>query len=229
MTAIAELRHVHKAFSLHSGDRLDVLHDINLTINAGERVAIVGRSGSGKSTLLNILGLLDPPTHGDYLCDGEDVAELGDIRASALRGSFVGFVFQQFHLIDGRTALQNVAEPLLFADAPSRMERTARARELLARVGLHDRMHALPHLLSGGERQRVAIARALVRHPRLILADEPTGSLDVRTGELVLQTLVEVSEAQQVALVLVTHDAAVAARAERVFLLEDGVLKEQSA
>lgn len=228
MTSMLELHNVEKSFVLPTTERIDVLRDVNLSVEPGDCVAIVGRSGSGKSTLLNILGLLDQPSAGRYICGGEDVSTLGDVDSSRLRGSFVGFIFQQFHLLDRRTALENVAEPLLFADSHSRKGRVARAAELLGRVGLIDRASSMPHLMSGGEKQRVAIARALIRTPRVVLADEPTGSLDIGTGAVVLDLLFEMSRAEQTALVLVTHDEALAARADRVYVLDAGKLTERN-
>lgn len=228
MTPLLQLCDVEKAFTLPTTERIDVLRGVCLGVHAGERVAIVGRSGSGKSTLLNILGLLDQPSSGRYLCDGRDVSSLDDVASSRLRGSFVGFIFQQFHLLDRRTALENVAEPALFAGGNARKARLARASHLLDQVGLSHRANSMPHLMSGGEKQRVAIARALARNPRLILADEPTGSLDVGTGRMVLDLLFDMSRSEQTALVLVTHDEALAARSDRVYVLEAGRLTEQA-
>lgn len=172
--------------------------------------------------------MLDQPTTGTFHCDGKDVARLGDRQLSRLRGEFFGFIFQQFHLLDRRTALQNVAEPLLLAPARELASRETRAATLLEQVGLGERMRSMPHLLSGGEQQRVAIARALVRHPRVILADEPTGSLDQETGERVLEILLDLVRAENVALILVTHEPAVAARADRVLHLIGGKLEAVS-
>lgn len=224
MTAIMELAGITKSFILPTGDRLDVLRGLDLTIEPGEVTAIVGRSGSGKTTLLNVLGLLDPPTSGTFTCNGMDVAKMSDGKRSRLRGEFLGFIFQQFHLLDRRTALENVAEPLLFGTRRDIMRRTERAWELLGQVGLTERAHSMPHLLSGGEQQRVAIARALARKPRVVLADEPTGSLDEATGEKILELLLNLVRAEGVALIMVTHDRAVASRADRVLTLSGGKL-----
>lgn len=221
---LMELAGVTKSFTLPTGTRLDILRGIDLTIDAGEVTAIVGRSGSGKSTLLNVLGMLDTPTSGTYICDGADVARMRDSRRSRFRGEFLGFIFQQFHLLDRRTALENVAEPLLFASRGELAGRFDRATELLQKVGLGDRAHSMPHLLSGGEQQRVAIARALVRNPRVVLADEPTGSLDETTGERVLDLLFDMVRAEGAALIMVTHDTAIAKRANRILALSEGVL-----
>lgn len=224
MSALLELTDIGKSFTLPSGKRLDVLKHLDLSINEGDVTAIVGRSGTGKSTLLNILGLLEPPTSGTYLCDGLDAARMRDAGRSRLRGEFLGFIFQQFHLMDRRTALENVAEPFLLGPTNQLASRFDRAAELLDQVGLTDRTHSMPHLLSGGEQQRVAIARALVRNPRVVLADEPTGSLDEATGERVLKLLLDIVRREGVSLILVTHDPAVAARADRTLTLADGRL-----
>lgn len=224
--ALLEFDGVGKTFTLPDGQRLNILTGLDLTLHPGEVTAIVGRSGSGKSTLLNILGLLEAPTSGTFRCEGTDVSGLGDARRARLRGSFLGFIFQQFHLMDRRTALENVAEPLLYGPARELGGRLGRAAVLLDAVGLRERAHSMPHLLSGGEQQRVAIARALVRKPRVVLADEPTGALDAQTGEIVLDVLFNLVRAEGVTLVLVTHDEAVAARADRVLSLHDGRLHE---
>ncbi|MER3438619.1 MAG: ABC transporter ATP-binding protein [Chloroflexota bacterium] len=229
MKPVIELRDIHKEFSLPSGGTLEVLGSINLSVMPGEVIAIMGRSGSGKSTLLHILGLLERPTAGAYVLDGRDTTRLTDAEAAALRGATIGFIFQQFHLLERRTALENVAEPLLYASGRAYLQRKTRAAELLARVGLADRTQAMPSSLSGGEQQRVAIARALIRQPRLILADEPTGALDARTGEMVLAMLFDLVRSSGVTLVLVTHDPAIAERADRVLTLAHGSLEEARA
>lgn len=229
MSALLELNGIGKTFVLPSGERLEILSGLDLTIGAGEVVAVAGRSGSGKSTLLNILGLLEPPTSGTFRCDGTDVSNLRDGKRAALRGAFIGFIFQQFHLMDRRTALENVAEPMLFGTASDIARRGQRAAELLEQVGLSDRAGSMPHLLSGGEQQRVAIARALARKPRVVLADEPTGALDAATGERVLTMLLDLVRAEGVTLILVTHDAAVASKADRIYRLIDGKLEEAAS
>lgn len=225
MSALIEMEGVSRTYTMPSGEQLEILRGVDFTISPGEVTAVVGRSGSGKSTLLNLLGLLDQPTAGTFQCDGKDVAKLGDRQRSKLRGEFFGFIFQQFHLLDRRTALQNVAEPLLLAPHRELANRERRAAELLEQVGLGERMRSMPHLLSGGEQQRVAIARSLVRHPHLVLADEPTGSLDHETGERVLDILLDLVRAENVALILVTHEPAVAARADQVLHLTGGKLE----
>jgi len=226
MSALLTMTNVAKSFRLPTGDRLDILRELNLSIAAREFVAIVGRSGSGKSTMLNLFGLLDTPSRGAYTCDGIDVTTMGDARRSRLRGEFFGFVFQQFYLLDRRTALENVAEPMLLGSRRDVAGRFERARQMLERVGLADRAQSMPHLLSGGEQQRVAIARALVRQPRVILADEPTGSLDEVTSGLVLDLLISTARHEGATLVLVTHDMEVAHRAGRILTLAGGTLHE---
>jgi putative ABC transport system ATP-binding protein len=205
-----------------SGDhRLAVLRDVSFTIPDGAFVAVVGPSGSGKTTLLGLLAGLDVPTHGTVLLDGEDLTRLSEDRRAQLRGAKVGFVFQSFQLIPTLTALENVQVPLeLRGDAGA----PARARELLARVGLGDRVHHFPNQLSGGEQQRVAIARAFSNAPRLLFADEPTGNLDSETGAHIVELLETLNRESHTTIVLVTHDLALARRAQRIIRLADGVV-----
>jgi putative ABC transport system ATP-binding protein len=212
--------------SVHIPDRgpLHILQGIDLSIGTGEHVSIVGRSGSGKSTLLNILGLLDVPSTGEMFFEGRAVSSMGEKQRAMARGARVGFIFQQFNLLPGRTALENVMTPLLYARGREFWRRERLAAEMLERVGLGERLGEKPHKLSGGEQQRIAIARALVRSPRLILADEPTGALDIETGQSVMAMLGEVVQESGAALVTITHDANVAVLAQRHYRLGDGIL-----
>ncbi|MFI6447273.1 ABC transporter ATP-binding protein [Kitasatospora sp. NPDC050543] len=198
------------------------LRPTDLTVQQGEFIAVVGPSGSGKSTLLNLLGLLDRPSGGVYRLGGVDVASLKERERAALRGSRIGFVFQSFHLLPHRSAVENVVLAQLYVTR-DRAERMARAEEVLHRVGLSHRLHALPPTMSGGERQRVAIARALVNRPALLLCDEPTGNLDARTSDLIME-LFEQLHASGQTIVVITHDHAVAERAQRTVTILDGRL-----
>lgn len=197
----------------------------DLRIEPGEYITVVGPSGSGKSTFLNVVGLLDAPTAGTYLLDGIDTGELPDADRTALRGRRIGFVFQSFHLLPHRSAVENVQLAMLYNQAVVRADRLARARAALRRVGLGHRIDALPTRLSGGERQRVATARALVASPSLLLCDEPTGNLDSGTAESILALLDEL-HGDGMTVVVITHDPGVAARARRTLTIRDGELSE---
>ncbi len=217
-------RRLCKTFS--EGERsLEVLKNLDLEIFAAERVAIIGASGSGKTTLLQLLGGLDTPTSGDVLVGGESIANMSDTQRGRLRNRALGFVYQFHHLLPEFTALENVAMPLLVRGDAAREAQT-RAGEVLSQVGLAERLTHKPAQLSGGERQRTAIARALVTRPAAVLADEPTGNLDRRTGERVFEQLLRCNTDFGTSLVVVTHDPDLAARMDRVLELEDGQLKQ---
>jgi putative ABC transport system ATP-binding protein len=218
------LTEISRVYRLGSQD-VHALVGIHETIGAGEHVAIMGPSGSGKSTLLNTIGCLDRPTSGSYLLAGRDVARLSDAELTQIRRHEIGFVFQFFHLVPRLTAAENVALPLVFAGVP-RSERNERVADALERVGLTARGGPRPNELSGGESQRVALARATIMRPKILLADEPTGNLDTKSGRVVLDLLDELND-EGLTLIVVTHDAAVARRADRILVLVDGRIKKR--
>ena len=220
MPALIEARELAKTYRLGQVD-VAALCGVDVDVGAGEFIAITGPSGSGKSTLMHILGCLDTPTSGTYRLDGEDVSGLSGKRLAQVRNRKVGFVFQTFNLMPRLTVEENVALPLKYRGGVPRSERRARALRVLERLGLGPRVGHRPDELSGGERQRVAIARALVGEPAILMADEPTGNLDSRSGAEVLQTFAELHGAGHT-IVLVTHDPNVAARAQRVIQMSDG-------
>jgi putative ABC transport system ATP-binding protein len=224
MNTIIETRDLTKVYG-SNGNAVHALRGIDLTIEQGEFVALIGPSGSGKSTLMAILGCLDLPTAGRYALDGRRVDGLGGADLAAIRNEKIGFVFQQYNLLPKASIVRNIELPMLYAGVP-RKERRQRALELLARVGIADKANALPGELSGGQRQRVSIARALANRPALLLADEPTGALDTKTGEEVLGLFRELHE-QGNTVVLVTHDPGIAARAERRVTLCDGLVLDE--
>lgn len=221
MKTIVECRNIYKNY--YQGKiEVPVLKNINFIMKEGDYTAIIGPSGSGKSTLMNLIGCLDKATSGNLLIDGREVGSLSQNELADLRLEKIGFVFQNFQLLGGQTALENVELPLTYADIP-RKQRTERAREALDRVGLSDRMDFMPNQLSGGQKQRVAIARALVNNPRIILADEPTGALDSRSGAQVMDLFEELNEGG-VTVLMITHDSGIAGRARSRVEIRDGEL-----
>lgn len=219
MAPLIEFRKVYKIYQM--GDtRVHAVDGISMTIDRGEFVAIVGQSGSGKSTCMNIIGCLDVPTSGQYLLAGQDVGRLDDDDLAAIRNRMLGFIFQQYNLLPKMSVLENVGVSLMYAGVP-KAERDARARKTLERVGLADKLKNRPAQLSGGQQQRVSIARALAGSPSVILADEPTGALDSKTGREVLGLLQELHREGNT-IVLITHDNSIARKAERIIRLEDG-------
>lgn len=226
MKKLIDLSGINKSY--RNGDQeLQVLKNINLQVEEGEFLAIMGPSGSGKSTLMNIIGMLDRPTSGTYHLDGKEVARLGEKKSAKVRNQEIGFVFQQFFLLSKLNALQNVELPLIYAGV-SQSKRKALAEQYLEKVELETRMHHLPSELSGGQKQRVAIARALVNHPSIILADEPTGALDTKTGEQIMELLTELNKEGKT-IIMVTHEPEIAAYAKRQIVIRDGVISSDSA
>ncbi|RZN83127.1 MAG: ABC transporter ATP-binding protein [Winogradskyella sp.] len=222
---VIEIRNIIRDFKLGQ-ETVHVLKGIDLDIRRGEYVAIMGPSGSGKSTLMNLLGCLDTPTSGSYLLSGNDVSEMTDDELAEIRNTEIGFVFQTFNLLPRTTALDNVALPMIYAGA-SKKERVNRASEVLTDVGLDDRMDHKPNQLSGGQRQRVAVGRALVNRPSIILADEPTGNLDSKTGEEIMALFDEIHSKGNT-VIMVTHEEDIAAHAKRVIRLRDGIIESDT-
>lgn len=216
-----KVRNLEKRYFIGTPNEFLALDNINLEIEDGQFVALVGASGSGKSTFMNIVGALDTPTSGEYLLDNQPVHKMSQNELSDIRGKKIGFVFQSFNLIARSNALKNVELPMLYTGVSGR-ERSSRAKELLELVGMSDRMHHLPNELSGGQKQRVAIARSLVNDPSIILADEPTGALDSRTGKLVMDIFIKVHREKKKTILLITHSPELAEMTERIITISDG-------
>lgn len=218
-----ELQGIIKRFYIGHPNELEILHGIDLKVNRGEFVSIVGSSGSGKTTMMNIIGILDRPTEGEYMLDGVDVAHAKDRDLSMIRNKKIGFVFQTYNLISRTSALKNVELPMLYAGI-GKKERAERAKELLNMVGMGERMSHTPDELSGGQKQRVAIARAMANEPSIILADEPTGALDSKTGRMIMDIFHRLNEEQGKTIVLITHSQELAEETQRIVTLKDGII-----
>lgn len=216
---------IKKSFNIGKENELEILHGIDFDVNEGEFVSVVGQSGSGKSTLMNIIGLLDRQTSGSYELNKVDISSLKDSELSAYRSKKIGFVFQNFNLIPRSNALKNVELPMTYAGV-SKKERTERAERLLEIVDMKDRMDHLPNQLSGGQKQRVAIARAMANDPDIILADEPTGALDSKTGRTVMDLFHKLNEVEKRTIIVITHNLELAEEATRIYKMTDGNLEE---
>lgn len=223
MTEILKMDKIFKSYYMGE-EELEVLHDVDLTVSSGEFLSILGPSGSGKSTMMNIIGCLDVPTSGSYVLSGNNTLELDEIELARVRNKEIGFVFQNFQLLPRMTALQNVELPLIYSGLPLG-ERKRRAKLILEKVGLGDKLKNLPNQLSGGQQQRVAIARALVTEPTILLADEPTGALDQKTGAQVMELFEELNRDGRT-IIMITHDVHIAQHAKRVVSILDGYLTE---
>lgn len=222
--SIISICDVKKTFRMGS-EEVQILKDVHLDIQRGDFVAIIGPSGSGKSTLMNVIGCIDTPSSGSYMLDGVEVSRLSDNKLAEIRNRKIGFIFQSFHLLPKLTAIENVELPLIYRGLGAK-ERQETAIQALRQVGLEDRMGHRPSELSGGQQQRVAIARALAAHPPILLADEPTGALDTKTGQEVMELIKRLNQEGHT-IVLITHDMEVAAYAKRVVFMNDGVLTEE--
>ena len=221
--SMIELQGIIKRFYIGQPNELEILHGIDLKVNRGEFVSVVGSSGSGKTTMMNIIGILDRPTEGEYMLDGVDVAHAKDRDLSMIRNKKIGFVFQTYNLISRTSALKNVELPMLYSGI-GKKERTERAKELLNMVGMGERMSHTPDELSGGQKQRVAIARAMANEPSIILADEPTGALDSKTGRMIMDIFHRLNEEQGKTIVLITHSQELAEETQRIVTLKDGMM-----
>lgn len=225
MSKVIEMRDIVKKFYIGQPNELEILHGINLTVNDGEFISIVGASGSGKSTFMNIIGVLDRATSGYYELAGLDVAQAKDSELSQIRNKKIGFVFQSFNLIPRSNAQKNVELPMIYGKVPAK-ERHERSMELLKLVEMDDRAHHQPNELSGGQKQRVAIARAMATNPDIILADEPTGALDSKTGRVVMDLFHSLNENQKKTIILITHNRELAEETGRILTMRDGYLEE---
>lgn len=221
--SVIQLDQIHKSYYVGLPNELEILHGIDLDIKAGQFVAIVGFSGSGKSTLMNIIGALDRPTKGLYVLDDRNIQEAEDQELSAIRNAKIGFVFQNFNLIPRLSAIKNVELPMAYAGR-TKKERTVKATQLLEQVGMAERAHHLPNELSGGEKQRIAIARAMANDPAIILADEPTGSLDSKTGRKVMDIFHTLHKEQGKTIILITHSNELAEEADMIITIKDGLI-----
>lgn len=226
MDSMIHMRDIIKRFYIGQPNELEILHGIDLDVAEGEFLSIVGASGSGKSTLMNLIGALDRPTSGTYILDGQDVGQADDLALSAIRCNKVGFVFQNFNLIPRTNALKNVELPMMYAGLSQR-QRTERAMALLDMVEMTDRMYHQPNELSGGQKQRVAIARAMANDPAIVLADEPTGALDSKTGRLVMDIFHRLNREQGKTVILITHNRELAKETGRIVTMRDGMLYEE--
>lgn len=222
---LIKMEGIKKSFNIGKENELEILHGIDFDVNEGEFVSVVGQSGSGKSTLMNIIGLLDRQTSGYYELNKVDISSLKDSELSVYRSKKIGFVFQNFNLIPRSNALKNVELPMTYAGVPKR-ERTERAERLLEIVDMKDRMNHLPNELSGGQKQRVAIARAMANDPDIILADEPTGALDSKTGRTVMDLFHKLNEVEKRTIIVITHNLELAEEATRIYKMNDGNLEE---
>jgi len=225
MSSLIQLNHISKRYEIDNNLIFTALKDINITLNKGEFASLVGPSGSGKSTLMHIIGLLDKQSEGDVIIDGRNINQMTDNSLSTLRNEFVGFVFQQFNLITKLTVLENVLLPTVYARKKITYDVKKRALDILERFGIADKTNSYPNKISGGQQQRVAIARSLIMEPKLILADEPTGNLDTKSGEEIMKLLKQLNKEEDITVLIVTHEEDIAAQTKRRIHIVDGELK----
>jgi len=224
-----KIKNLCKEYLIDHDVKFTALCGLNLNIKDGDFLAIVGPSGSGKSTLMHMIGLIDKPSSGEIIIDNKNVLNLGDDEISKLRNRFVGFIFQQFNLINKLTILENVLLPTIYATQPFEIDPKKKAMDLLTRFGMGEKINSYPNKISGGQQQRVAIARALIMDPQLILADEPTGNLDSKTGKIILDLLSELNHKDKKTVIIVTHDKEIAARTKRSITIMDGKIIDNSS